>query len=320
MSNVTSILLAGWVIGLSACALTPTTPPQQVLETATVVRTTVAFNADASLLASGEANGQVTVWTVGTNDPPRVWSAHAGSVQGLFFLGRESLLTAGEDGTLAWWTANGELRRRQPAPAAIHDLAVEANQELVVTAHADGVVRRWRLHDLQPLGAQRLHRGGVRAVAYHASSQLHASSGKDGAIYLWRSGQAPRALAPPPTDAHDLVFSPDGATLYGAGWFRLYRWRVADGALSVVPTEHRGLIVALDLSADGRQLATISRHTDSAVQILDAATLKPITRLASHELCGTHVRFSPRERYLATTSDDATVRVWDLATGKSTTP
>lgn len=320
MSNVSSVVLAGLILGLSACALTPTTPPQQVLETGSVVRTTVAFNADGSLLASGEANGQVTVWAVGTNDSPRVWSAHTGSVQGLFFLGRESLLTAAEDGTLAWWTATGELRQRQPAPAAIHDIAVDGREGLVLTAHADGVVRRWRLADLQPLGEQRLHRGGVRAVAYHAGSQLHASSGKDGAVYVWRPGQAPRALATPPTDARDLVFSPDGATLYGAGWFRIYRWRVADGTLTVVPTEHRGLIVALDISADGRQLATISRHTDSAVQILDTATLRPITRLASHQLCGAHVRFSPRERFLATTSDDATVRVWDLTTGQSTTP
>jgi WD40 repeat protein len=49
------------------------------------------------------------------------------------------------------------------------------------------------------------------------------------------------------------------------------------------------------------------------VQILDTASGAPLVRFQSHDLCGAYVRLSPDERFLATTSDDATVRVWDLA-------
>lgn len=307
------ILTIALVAGLVGCAMHPTMPPRWVLETGSIVRTTVSFNADATLLASGEANGHVTIWSVGDGHQRHRWQAHAGAIQGLFFADGDRLLTAGEDGTVASWTATGELQHRRTSPATIHDMVVDAAGKLVVTAHSDGAIRRWRLPDLQPIDQRQLHRGGVRTVAYHNGKNYYASGGRDGAVYLWRPNEPPRTLTAPPTDTRDLVFSPDGETLYGAGWFRIFRWRVADGLLTVVPTEHHGLITSLDLSADGRRLATISRQTDSAVQILDTTTLKPVTRLRSHDLCGAYVRFSPSERYLASTSDDATVRIWDLA-------
>jgi len=307
---------ARWVLLLAAtiagCAGAPTVAPRLILETGTLKRSIVAFNANASALASAEANGDITVWSLPDGQLQRHWRAHTSSVHGLTLLPDDRVLSASYDGSLALWTGAGELLRREHTPAPITDAAVDVTEGIIVTGHTDGRVRRWRISDLQFIESVQPHRGGVRAVAYHAPTQRYASSGHDGAVYVWRQGESARALMAPPTDARDLAFTPDGARLYGAGWFKVFRWDLADGALTVQDTEHRGIITSIDMSADGRRLATISRETDSAVQILDTVTGAPLVRFQPHELCGGYVQLSPGERFLATTSDDATVRVWDL--------
>lgn len=300
------------VAGLGGCAGAPTLPPRLVLETGTLTRSIVAFSPDGEKLASAEANGEITVWSLPDGRVRQRWRAHTDSIHGLALLADGRAVSASYDGSLALWSATLRELRRVTAPAPITDAVIDPESGAIVTGHTDGAARRWRLADLALVDTMRRHRGAMRAVAYHARSGYYASSGRDGAVYVWRQNEPPRALAAPPTDARDLAFAPDGARLYGSGWFKLFSWNVADGALTVQPTEHRGIIASIDLSADGRRLATISRQTDSAVQLVDAATGTPLARLQSHELCGAYVRMSRDERYLATTSDDATVRVWDL--------
>lgn len=301
------------VAGLAGCAGAPTVPPRLVLETGTLIRSVVAFSPSNRAIASAEANGAITVWSLPEGRVLRHWRAHTDSVHGLALLDDERTVSASYDGSVALWDGAGLLLRRVQTPAPITDAVIHADDDLIVTGHSDGAVRRWRLADLTLLDTARRHRGALRAVAYHARTSRYASSGHDGMVYVWRAGEAPRALTAPPTDARDLAFAPDGTRLHGAGWFNLFVWNLTDATLTVQRTEHRGIINSIDVSADGRRLATISRQTDSAVQIIEAATGTPLMRFQSHDLCGAHVRLSHDERYLATTSDDATVRVWDLA-------
>jgi WD40 repeat protein len=122
----------------------------------------------------------------------------------------------------------------------------------------------------------------------------------------------PRQLESPPADAWTLAFSPDGKTLSGASWFRLYRWNLADGSLTTIATEHHGIIKSIQYINGGSELATISRQTDSSVYFLDAENGAVRRRFQRHDLCGGDIAVSPQGRYLATTSDDASVRFWVL--------
>jgi WD40 repeat protein len=131
-------------------------------------------------------------------------------------------------------------------------------------------------------------------------------------VYVWTDDTQPAPLERPPTDAWSLAFSPDGRWLYGGGWFRLFRWNPGDGAFVSLPTEHHGIIKSIQFVAGGGELATISRQTDSAVLFLDPVTGAVTRRFQQHELCGASIAVSPRGRYLATTSDDASVRIWVL--------
>jgi WD40 repeat protein len=298
----------------SGCgSMKPGEPPDIVHEWAPSGGKIVTFSPSGKLLASGSRAGAVVVWRMPDGAVSARLQAHDGTVNGIAFVqGDTRLLTAGYDGSIALWRVNGRLLRRIDTPSPVFHMVADQALDRVVTAHGDGVVRIWRLADLTLLYEQPLHRGTVKAVALSPVERRYASSGRDGAVFVWREGEAPRALSPPPTDAWTLVFSPDGGRLFGGGWFRVFRWNLTEGTLDVVSTAHHGIIRSLKFTPDGQALASISRETDSSVYLLDPQTGKVLRRFERHELCGADVAVAPDGRFLATTSDDASVRIWDL--------
>lgn len=146
-----------------------------------------------------------------------------------------------------------------------------------------------------------------------------ASSGSDGNVFFWRHVGAANKLPAPPTDAQALTFSPDGQRLTGSGWFDLFQWRLDNTTLAILPTPHRGIVKSIQYTSAPHILASISRETDSSVYFLDARTGQAVRQFAPHDLCGGSVGVSPDGRYLATTSDDQSVRIWDTRSPASST-
>jgi WD40 repeat protein len=81
--------------------------------------------------------------------------------------------------------------------------------------------------------------------------------------------------------------------------------------LDVLDTEHEGIIQHIRFLQAPGQLASISRQTDSSILILDPASGATREFIGRHELCGDYVEVSPDGRYLVTTADDASIRIWD---------
>jgi len=302
------------VLLLTACTGQPLTiAPDVVHAHAHNGGSIVGFSQSGELLASGGWEGRVFIWRLPGGEPMYRWQAHQDSVNGLVFTDNDThVVTAGYDGWLAEWALGGAALRRVMTPAPITCMAASNRDDRLITGHDDGSVRIWRLHDLSLIEERKLHRGKVKAVALEATGGRYASGGADGDVYVWTDGMEAVPLERPPSDAWSLAFSPDGRWLYGGGWFRLFRWNPIDGAFVSLPTEHHGIIKSIQFTPDGGELATISRQTDSAVLFLDPVTGAVTRRFQQHELCGASISVSPRGRYLATTSDDASVRIWML--------
>lgn len=305
------LMLAG--LALTGCASQPRIPANVILHDAHNNGYALAFDGESKTLASGGSEGRIRLWSLPEGKELGGWAAHQGSLQGLHFLNHDrEILSAGYDSVLARWARDGKLLQRLATPSPITDMVADEAAALVVTGHRDGHVRLWRPSDFSLLHDLPLHRGAVRAVAWHAATRQLASAGTDGQVFHWVLAGQPRALPAPPTDAQDLTFAPDGGFLVGSGWFNLFRWRLADASLVVLPTAHRGIVKSINFDRDGRNLASIGRQTDSAVYLLDAQTGEVTQRFQPHELCGTVVLLSPDGRYLASTSDDANIHLWHL--------
>ena len=310
-----SATAAGYLGLLAACtSFHAARYPDVIIDDAHVGGSVLAFDAGSTRLASGGWDGEIALWKLPEGNPVRHWRAHAGTVNGIVFLDNDRrILTGGYDGELALWNSRGEPLRRLPAGAPITAMTAAEDDDVLVTGHADGSVRLWRLSSLELRQNHRVHRGAVRAVAYRPGTERMVSSGTDTRVFLWQTFDSPpRELPSPPTDSRALQFSPDGQWLIGSGWFRLFRWHLESAALTTVPTEHHGIITSLQYDPGGRYLASISRKTDSSVYFLDPMSGQVLKRFHRHDLCGGWVALSPDHRYLATTSDDASVRIWWL--------
>ncbi|MBT8122490.1 MAG: hypothetical protein KJO10_08155, partial [Gammaproteobacteria bacterium] len=161
----------------------------------------MAFNVTGQVLASGGWEGRVRLWDTASGKPVRSWPAHTDSVNGIVFLnGDRELVTAGYDGRIARWSVDGSLLQSVDTGVPITHMVAQAASDRMLTGHNDGTVKVWRLTDIAVIETRRLHTRAVRAVAIGGSEQ-YASSGVDGAVYLWSERVAEQRLADPPMDA-----------------------------------------------------------------------------------------------------------------------
>jgi WD40 repeat protein len=305
------VLLAS--LALAGCATSSGLQPNVLIErTQHSGGSALGVDPASQRAVSGGWEGMIHVWNLADGKALGRWRAHDQTVHGAVFLTPDRLLTASYDGGIALWDLQGNRLAAVDAGSPVTAFDISADKSRFVTGHADGALRWWSAPALEPLGAMRVHEGSqVIAVAMHPKGTMTASSDDDGRVALVAPDGKLRWLDQPPTDALTLTFASEGATLYGAGWFNLFRWDSADDKVRVLTTDHRGQINRISFTPDGRELASISRQTDSAVLLLDPASGATRSQLGKHDLCGGVVTLSPDGRYVVSTSDDATVRIWD---------
>ena len=113
----------------------------------------------------------------------------------------------------------------------------------------------------------------------------------------------------------DLAYTPDGTLLLVAHSFGVDLWDTSTRNIMRRLDGHEGAVNDIDLSADGKRLATASQ--DATIGLWDMASGKLEQRLVGHRSAVARVVFHPDGRLLASGggAGDGTVRLWDLQTG-----
>lgn len=266
--------------------------------------TALAYTADGQRFISGGFKGDIRLWDAATRKPLGEMREHNRAVRALLPLPSGDFVSGSDDGRLILWH-NGRIRAQHDG-AAVTALALFQGQ--VVSGHADGRARIWSQDTLRPLRELALDTGVVALSAHGA----YLAVGLEDRILVLDAILTARKTLPTSHAPHDLQFSPDGRMLAAGSWFRLSVWDVVSGSRRSIPTEHNGLLTSLAFSPDGRHLATLGRHTDSAIRVLDTTNFSVVKRYQAHALCGAVIRFSPDGRTLASGSDDESVRLHRL--------
>ncbi len=287
----------------------------------------LAFSPDGRFLASGGADRVIYFWEPREGRPLSSPGRPVAPRSHLVLSpdGRQLTSTCGGLELRRWETASGESGVRPEDPSQIEVLAGSPDGRWLAGGGKDNKVYLWEAASGQLRGVLEGQAGRVGALAFSPDSALVASASvTDGTVWLWDVvAREPVLVIPVAADAcsvETLAFHPEGRLLAvgGIDWLATGG---SDGAVCLwdirerqaVATLYRGTTM-LAFHPAGHQLAAASLR--DSVCVWDVTTQELIFELTGHAADVTCVAYSPDGQWLASGSDDRTIRFWNTATGE----
>ncbi|KAF8948117.1 hypothetical protein BGZ47_006375 [Haplosporangium gracile] len=264
----------------------------------------VAFSPDAGgqHIISGHLNRNIHLWDAATGEHLRCFSGHTAGVCSVTFSqdGRW-IASSSPDGTARLWDAESgvQLSLFEGHEWVVSEVAFSPMHQQIASCSFDGTVRLWDM------------------------SMTGSSSSSSNAIAGGSSLGLNRAVS-------CVAYSPDGHSIVSGGSEKIVReWDALTGeSPRSILADYSTTISCLSYSPNGNQIATAGY--DTAVRLNDtrqrsgdgAATTTTTNGGGDLELWGhmgivSGVAFSPCGQWIASSSFDTTVRLWNTLTGAS---
>ena len=218
----------------------------------------LAFSPEGDIFASGSWDKTIRVWQTSDCATLAEASSHEGAVNCLAFSPDGKLLFSGsEDATIKIFSApGGSLRDTlKPDIGAIKTLAVSSKGRLA----AGGVELQFLDLSGKLLKDNDNYLHGIKNLAFSADGKmLAAATGMEKRFEIWNAETLVEAGSVKDSDWLNCVaFTPDGKFLVTGG-MAVKVWDPASGACLKTLGEHTDEIYAVDVSPDGKYIASAS--------------------------------------------------------------
>jgi WD40 repeat protein len=297
---------------------------------------TACFAPDGRLLATGNANGQVSLWDPAKGALADRLETRAWYVTRMTYSSDGSrLATGGGDGLVTVWDVahRARLHRLKGHRAAVGALAFSADGLHLASADDSGELRAWDLSGSTTGETARAPGLGTVSVCIAcAPDGRWLATGHGGIVWLWdaRTWKPVRFLPSGFSVVFRVAFSPDGRLLAaGDGQSQVTIWDVAAGGRGRIvrgwpsgTPEVPGAVGALAFSPDGSQLAAglgmptqwVGDYGGQIVKVWNPCTGDELASWTAHANAIAGLAFAPDGRRLATAAHDGTVKLWETAT------
>jgi WD40 repeat protein len=226
-----------------------------------------------------------------------------------------TIASAGDDWIVKLWDlATGEVRHSLHAhTAAICGLAFSPDGKQLASGGRDGTVALWDVASGTEVRALHGHARSFSRIQFSPDGGTLAAGGENGTVNLW---QVANGLPMTPLRGHQgavrcVAFNPDGTLLASGGEDKgvlLHNLATGDLKKFKAPSSVNGVA----FSPDGQSLASVGDGPEAAVCLWDVDTGQGRT-WHGHKDNVLDVAFSPTAPLLATSAEDGTVCLWDIA-------
>jgi WD40 repeat protein/serine/threonine protein kinase len=273
---------------------------------------TAAFSPDSVHFATGDWDGDATIWNRQTGERERQLS-QGQYVHSVAYDATGDRLAAGSsDGSvIVYRAADGQVLADLPGhTGAVLSVRFSPDGSKLLTCSRDQTARLWDLATNELLQTLHGHSWWVWSAEFSPTGEDLVTAGQDGKAIVWRRGYR---------DVEDTAEGQDAQPASPDEFGKLTEF-----------TSHQGPVYAAKFSPDGKLVATAG--ADHRVLLWDPAKVQPIDvnrRLEGkpdlpvdfREFAGRRapvktVAFSPDGKSLAAGGEDNVVIIWDVATGE----
>jgi WD40 repeat protein len=288
------------------------------------------YHPDGDLIATGEANGDVSLWRSCDGQRVAIYQGHTNWTRALSFSADGRILaSSSEDGTVRFWeiATGNQVAILGPHTHTLRGMKFTKDGQRVTICGDDGLIRIYNLDRVLSAGSildvdsyclqvLRGHTNWVFSIAYSPNERRMASASADGTVRIWdlATGECELILR------HEhwvirTIFSPDGRFLVVSGMSgTIYVWDTISGQLVRTLDGHSDWVWSIDTSTDGKTL--ISAGEDRTIRVWNLSTGLCTTVFRAHQDRIWSISLAPDDRHLVSGSEDRTISIWDLQQGK----
>ena len=282
----------------------------------------LAFTPDGSRLASAGADCVVHLWDMTTGQ--LVAGPNPRARNQIALCDQKLLVSTARAELQAWETETAKLVWVPESESSL-SMACSPDGRRLAVGGSSPDVKVWDIAARRCEATLSHTRGPILNLTFSPDSQLLASSSvSDGLIWVWKMG-VPEAILVIPEAAESgtletIAFHPtmNWLAVGGLDWLSTSG---SDGAVCLWNLDERDLVssapfgvTSLAFDATGRYLAAGTQK--QTVVVLDVKSMKVVFELQGHQDRICSVLFSPDGSWIVSASDDSTIRVWNVLTGR----
>jgi WD40 repeat protein len=283
---------------------------------------TMCFSNDGSRLASAGADCVVHLWDMKTGR--LVAGPNPRARHGIALVNEQAIVsTVGT--TIQVWEQESAQPSWAPEIDSVLSIATSPDGRRLATGGQTPEVKVWDLASHKLEMSLQHTRGPIVNLTFSPDSQLLASASvSDGLAWIWKMGNPEAVLVIPEaaesSTLETLAFHPT-ANWLAVGGIDWLATGGSDGALCLWDLDARDKlasvpsgVTSLAFDPTGRYIA--AGTLKQTVAVWEVKDLKKVFDLAGHQDRIGSVLFSPDGSWLVSASDDCTVRIWNMLTGK----